>query len=83
VLVFAEPGRWFSSFAYPVHGVHGTSRTEAQIAVVTGGHPGCQDLATELGSGRPRSTWWAPAIARLLDVAAPAELARKKASGPS
>jgi hypothetical protein len=83
VLAFSEGGRWFSSFAYPVRGVHGTSRTEAQIAVVAGGHPGCRDLAAHLASGRPHSTWWAPAIAQLLDVDAPADLHRKDASGTS
>jgi hypothetical protein len=74
VLAWSSPGRWFSSVAWPVHGVHGSPRTAPQVAVVGGGHPGAADLVAGFGADRPRSTAWAPAIAGLLGITAPVEL---------
>jgi hypothetical protein len=76
VLVWARAGRWFSPIALPVHGVHGSPRTSAQVAVVGGGHPKAEQFRTVLAEGRPRSTMWAPAVAELLGVVAPADLDR-------
>ncbi len=74
VLAWSSPGRWFSSVAWPVRGVHGSPRTAPQVAVVAGGHPGAAHLVAGLGVERPRSTAWAPAIAGLLGITAPADL---------
>ena len=74
VFVWARAGRWFSPAELPVRGVHGSPRTSAQVAVVTGGHPGAQGFRTLLSEGRPHATLWAPAIAGLLGVAAPSDL---------
>jgi hypothetical protein len=74
VLAWSSPGRWFSSVAWPVRGVHGSPRTAPQVAVVAGGHPGAADLVAGFGAVRPRSTAWAPAIAGLLGITAPADL---------
>ncbi len=75
VLAWAADGRWFSSLALPVRGVHGSPRTAPQVAVVTGGHPATARLAAALESSPASSTWWAPAVAGLLGITAPADLA--------
>ncbi len=79
VLAWSEPGRWFSSFEFPIRGVHGSPRTSAQLAVVTGGHPMVRSFQSPLHEGRPQSTWWAPAIAELLNIPSPCDLPRSVA----
>jgi hypothetical protein len=74
VLAWSSPGRWFSSVAWPVRGVHGSPRTAPQVAVVAGGHPGAAHLVAGFGADRPHSTAWAPAIAGLLGITVPADL---------
>jgi arylsulfatase A-like enzyme len=76
VLVWAQPGRWFSPVMLPVRGVHGSPRTAAQVAVVTGGHPGAKRVGAEIARRRPTAAGWAPTIAGLLGVAVPALVTR-------
>jgi hypothetical protein len=74
VLAWAAPGRWFSSVEFPVRGVHGSPRTMAQVAVVTGGHPDAERVADAMSVPPTSSTWWAPTIAGLLGIVAPTQL---------
>jgi predicted AlkP superfamily pyrophosphatase or phosphodiesterase len=74
VLVWSTGGRWFSPMELPVRGVHGSPRTAPQVAVVSGGHPGARPLAEAIGQRRPPAESWAPAIAELLSIPAPADL---------
>jgi hypothetical protein len=74
VLAWAGAGRWFSAVELPVRGVHGSPRTAAQVAVVTGGHPAAQALGVEILHQRPSATRWAPTIAAMLGITAPADL---------
>jgi hypothetical protein len=76
VLVWGRAGRWFSPVELPVRGVHGSPRTAAQVAVVAGGHPGARRLGTAIERRSPDGTRWAPAIAELLGITAPADLGR-------
>jgi arylsulfatase A-like enzyme len=71
VLAWSAPGRFFSSQAIPVRGVHGSPRTTPQVAVVTGGHPATVALADRISGSRPASTSWAPAVAQLLGLPFP------------
>ena len=68
VLVWAAPGRYFSSQEVPVRGVHGGPRTTPQVAVVTGGHPAAATLADRISRNRPSSLSWAPTVAQLLGL---------------
>ncbi len=77
LLAWARAGRWFSPVELPVRGVHGSPRTSPQVAVVTGGHAATGVLGTTIGRHRPDSSWWAPTMAGLLGVTAPADLARR------
>ena len=80
VLAWVRPGRWFSSVEFPVRGVHGSPRTAPQVAVVTGGHPAVPAPRGGSSAAVDRAaTWWASAMAGLLDVTAPAD-ARSEAA---
>lgn len=71
VLAWGAPGRYFAAGQVPVRGVHGSPRTTAQVAVVAGGHPGAERLATQIVRQPLRSTSWAPVMAELLDIPFP------------
>jgi hypothetical protein len=71
VLVWAVPGRYFSSHEVPVRGVHGSPRTTPQVAVVTGGHPAASTLADHVSRHRPSALSWAGTVARLLELSFP------------
>ncbi len=75
VLAWARAGRWFCTVAFPLKGVHGSPRTAPQVALVDGGHPSAAGLKMRISARRPQATDWAGAVAGLLGIAAPADLA--------
>lgn len=67
-VAWPDPGRWFSKWAYPLRGGHGSPRTRTQVSVVSGGHPAVPTLARELERHRPPATAYAGWIAGLLGL---------------
>jgi hypothetical protein len=63
LLAWSDPGRYFSAVEVPVRGVHGSPRTAAQIAVVFGGHPAAERLASWLARGATGLHLVGPALA--------------------
>jgi arylsulfatase A-like enzyme len=76
-LAWCVPGRTFGFVEMATEpGTHGSPRTRAQVAVVTGGHPSAADVAraatSRAASSRAVSAIdWAPTIAALLDLRLP------------
>jgi hypothetical protein len=71
-LAWCVPGRTFGFAELPTEpGTHGSPRTRAQVAVVTGGHPRARHLARSAASREVSAIDWAPTIASLLDLALP------------
>lgn len=70
-LVWSTPGRVFGRGTKSLEGQHGSPRTTAQVATVSGGHPMVPRLATSLVNTQPHATDWAPTIADLLQVELP------------
>jgi hypothetical protein len=74
-LVACAPRRWFNApagfMSGPAdRGTHGGERTRSQVAVTAGGHPHADELARSLNDrGQIDAAEWAPAIARLLEIA--------------
>ncbi len=71
VLAWAAPGRYFFAVEVPVRGVHGSPRTAAQVAVVTGGHPAAGTLGAAIARRPPAGRSWAPAMVEMLDLPLP------------
>lgn len=68
-LAWSVPGRTFGFVELPTEpGTHGSPRTRAQVAVVTGGHPAAATIAAAASSRTVSATDWAPTIAALLDL---------------
>ena len=65
-LVWGLPGVAFGQVDWRLKGSHGSPRSEAQVAVVAGGHPLVGLLARKLALLRPAATDWAPTIAQIL-----------------
>jgi arylsulfatase A-like enzyme len=71
-LAWCDAGRTFGFTELPTEpGTHGSPRTRAQVAVVTGGHALAAAIAHTAASRRVSATDWAPTIAALLGVALP------------
>jgi hypothetical protein len=71
-LAWCVPGRTFGFAELATEpGTHGSPRTRAQVAVVTGGHPRAALVARAAASRRINATDWAPTIATLLELALP------------
>lgn len=78
-IVWPSPGGWYAPAEYEglLAGIHGSPRTEAQVAVVSGGHPAAGALAAVLADGvRPNARDWAPTIASLLGAPMPTATGR-------
>lgn len=71
VVLWPAPGRWCSSFDFPLRGVHGSPRTRRQVGVVGGGHPSVSRLGARVSEGGVRAEDWAPTMAVLAGVALP------------
>lgn len=71
-LAWCVPGRTFGFTEFPTEpGTHGSPRTRAQVAVVTGGHPAARHLARTAATRTVSALDWAPTIAALLDLSLP------------
>jgi arylsulfatase A-like enzyme len=71
-LAWCVPGRTFGFAEMATEpGTHGSPRTRAQVAVVTGGHPAAQQVASAAGSRTVSAIDWAPTIATLLGLTLP------------
>jgi hypothetical protein len=71
-LAWCVPGRTFGFAEMATEpGTHGSPRTRAQVAVVTGGHPRAVEVARAATSRAVRAIDWAPTIAALLDLELP------------
>jgi hypothetical protein len=71
-LAWSTPGRTFGFAELATEpGTHGSPRTRAQVAVVTGGHPAAAKIAAAAAARTVRATDWAPTIAALLDLDLP------------
>ncbi len=78
-IVWPRAGGWYAPATLDgmLAGIHGSPRTETQLAVVSGGHPMAGALAAVFGDGiRPNARDWAPTIASLLDVPMPSATGR-------
>ena len=78
-VVWPDPGGWYAprEFDGLLAGIHGSPRTETQVAVVSGGHPAAGALAANFADGvRPSACDWAPTIATLLGVQMPTATGR-------
>jgi Type I phosphodiesterase / nucleotide pyrophosphatase len=67
-LVWGPPGHVFGLWLDELAGSHGSPRCATQVAVVGGGHLVVSDLAAVVAATRPDATWWAQAIAGLLEL---------------
>jgi hypothetical protein len=71
-LAWSVPGRTFGFTELATEpGTHGSPRTRAQVAVVTGGHPAAARLAQAAAARTVSATDWAPTIAALLELDLP------------
>jgi arylsulfatase A-like enzyme len=71
-LAWSVPGRTFGFVELATEpGTHGSPRTRAQVAVVTGGHPAAARVASAAAARTVSATDWAPTIAALLDLELP------------
>jgi arylsulfatase A-like enzyme len=71
-LAWCVPGRTFGFAEMATEpGTHGSPRTRAQVAVVTGGHPRAAEIARVAASRAVSAIDWAPTIATLLDLSLP------------
>jgi hypothetical protein len=78
-IVWPTAGGWYGPTELDgiVADVHGSPRTQAQVAVVAGGHPQAERLAAAISDGdRPNAKDWAPTIAALLGVPMPSASGR-------
>ena len=67
VLAWCDPGRYFGPYPEPVFkGIHGGAHTRTQLALISGGHPRRQQLATAVKAGPVPAPYWAGAIHSLL-----------------
>jgi hypothetical protein len=77
--VWPAAGGWYApaSFTGLIAGMHGSPRTQTQVAVVSGGHPAAGAIAATFADGvRPTGRDWAPTIASLLGVTMPGATGR-------
>jgi hypothetical protein len=71
-LAWCVPGRTFGFAEMATEpGTHGSPRTRAQVAVVTGGHPRAAHVARAAASRAVSAIDWAPTVATLLDLSLP------------
>lgn len=77
-LAWSPPGRWFGrrEWAGALRGVHGSPRTQTQVAVVGGGHPAVVAMAASLRTSVPHVSDWAPTIAALVGLDLPGATGR-------
>lgn len=78
-VVWPAAGGWYGpeEFAGFMEGMHGSPRTQPQVAVVAGGHPQARRLVAALRDGpRPDARDWAPTLAALLGVEMPTATGR-------
>jgi hypothetical protein len=68
-LVWAEPGRWLCFAGIDGEpGMHGSPRTDRQLAAVVGSDPAVAELDALVAAGGFDATRWFGEILRLLDV---------------
>jgi hypothetical protein len=69
-VVWAEPGRWFAPASRDgaLRGVHGGRDTQAQLAVVAGGHPAARILADVVSRSEVAAPDWPVTLAGLFGL---------------
>lgn len=77
-LVWSFAGTWFGrpEWAGMLQGVHGSPRTQTQIAIVGGGHHAVAGLTASISGRAPHATDWAPTVAALAGVTLPGATGR-------
>ena len=68
LLIWTEPQRMFGRGEPMTRGNHGSIRCTQQLSMVSGGHPGAQQLGRSITSHRPGTLTWAPVIRNLLEL---------------